>query len=119
MGEIADLMLDGAICQTCGMELGDACGYPRTCRACGGDNGGIAATPREQDIADYLLAAERHGWTRQTHNNGWHIALHRQGVQLDLWLSTKHGPRWRSHSAKGKAQSVHKGLLQALTQESA
>jgi hypothetical protein len=34
MGDIADAMLDGDLCQCCGeyMEGGD--GYPRTCAAC-------------------------------------------------------------------------------------
>ncbi len=38
MGEIADLMVNGDICETCGQwlsDLGD--GYPRTCTDCGGD----------------------------------------------------------------------------------
>ena len=35
MGEIADLMLDGEICEGCGMELDDgAPGYPRRCFSC-------------------------------------------------------------------------------------
>jgi hypothetical protein len=34
VGEIADLMIDGEICQVCGEELGEAVGYPRTCGGC-------------------------------------------------------------------------------------
>lgn len=34
MGEIADLMINGDICQGCGAELGDGDGYPRQCKAC-------------------------------------------------------------------------------------
>src|SRR5580692_11302367 len=34
MGEIADLMINGDICQGCGAELGEGDGYPRQCRGC-------------------------------------------------------------------------------------
>lgn len=40
MGEIADAMLDGVLCQCCGTYLDDGPGpgYPVTCHACGGDD---------------------------------------------------------------------------------
>jgi hypothetical protein len=37
MGEIADMMLDGTLCEECGVYLDDdegACGYPRYCEDC-------------------------------------------------------------------------------------
>lgn len=34
MGEIADSMIDGEMCQSCGEWLGDATGYPRYCSSC-------------------------------------------------------------------------------------
>ena len=34
MGEIADLILDGALCQWCGEDMDEAAGYPVTCEAC-------------------------------------------------------------------------------------
>lgn len=34
MGEIAEMMLDGTLCQLCGVYMGDDRGYPRTCRDC-------------------------------------------------------------------------------------
>jgi len=37
MGEIADMQLDGALCECCGVFLGDAVGYPRRCKECGAD----------------------------------------------------------------------------------
>lgn len=33
MGEIADMMLDGTLCQICGVYLGGN-GYPQTCDSC-------------------------------------------------------------------------------------
>lgn len=53
MGEIADMMLDGTLCEGCGeimddmidghdededQDEDDAPGYPRRCAACGGDD---------------------------------------------------------------------------------
>ena len=40
MGDIADAMIDGELCQECGTYMGDACGYPRSCLDCmnGGGN---------------------------------------------------------------------------------
>ena len=34
MGEYADMILEGESCQDCGVYLGDAVGYPRTCKGC-------------------------------------------------------------------------------------
>ncbi len=39
MGDIADMMLDGTMCQVCGEYLftDPPAGYPVTCAGCGGD----------------------------------------------------------------------------------
>jgi rRNA maturation protein Nop10 len=39
LGDIADMMLDGTMCQVCGqwMEFDEPPGYPVTCAGCGGD----------------------------------------------------------------------------------
>lgn len=34
MGEIADMMLEGSMCQQCGEYLGTGDGYPTLCTAC-------------------------------------------------------------------------------------
>lgn len=34
MGEVAEMILDGTLCQVCGEFMGDDCGYPRTCAGC-------------------------------------------------------------------------------------
>jgi hypothetical protein len=34
MGEIADMMLDGVLCETCGEYIGDEVGFPRRCASC-------------------------------------------------------------------------------------
>lgn len=38
MGEIADLMINGDICEQCGEELGQGDGYARLCAACSQEN---------------------------------------------------------------------------------
>ena len=34
MGDVADMMLDGTLCEGCGVYLGEAVDYPRRCRQC-------------------------------------------------------------------------------------
>lgn len=34
MGEIADMMLCGILCQCCGQYIGEDIGYPVTCEEC-------------------------------------------------------------------------------------
>lgn len=37
MGEIADMHLDGTLCESCGTFIGEPCGYPRYCEDCEDD----------------------------------------------------------------------------------
>jgi len=49
MGEIADMMLDGTLCQGCGVFLhdgGDGPGYPSYCDGCAADENLTAPKPR-------------------------------------------------------------------------
>lgn len=34
MGEVAEMMMDGTLCQTCGVFVGEPDGYPRECNHC-------------------------------------------------------------------------------------
>jgi len=34
MGDVADMMLDGTLCEGCGKYLGNPVGYPRRCKKC-------------------------------------------------------------------------------------
>lgn len=34
MGEYAEMMIDGTLCQVCGEFMGDTPGHPRTCSGC-------------------------------------------------------------------------------------
>lgn len=37
MGEIAEMHLDGTLCERCGVYMGEPCGYPRYCHDCFND----------------------------------------------------------------------------------
>lgn len=46
MGEIAEMMLDGTLCEGCGAYLdGSADGFPRRCRACKSDSRSMQQHP--------------------------------------------------------------------------
>jgi len=34
MGEITEMILEGILCQGCGVYIGDGIGYPRFCKEC-------------------------------------------------------------------------------------
>ena len=38
MGEIAEMMIDGTLCEGCGVYLGDGQGFPRYCGSCAGNS---------------------------------------------------------------------------------
>ena len=38
MGEIAEMMLDGTLCEQCGTFIGEPCEHPRLCNSCDGEN---------------------------------------------------------------------------------
>jgi hypothetical protein len=38
MGDIADMMLEGQMCQGCGVILGDGDGFPDFCQSCKDEN---------------------------------------------------------------------------------
>jgi len=38
MGDIAEMMLDGTLCESCGEFIGEPVGYPQYCDSCGDPN---------------------------------------------------------------------------------
>ena len=38
MGEIAEMMLEGILCQQCGVYLGEGDGFPQLCPSCQSEN---------------------------------------------------------------------------------
>ena len=46
MGDIAEMHIDGTLCECCGEYLGEAVGYPRYCNECKRDREGEEANRR-------------------------------------------------------------------------
>lgn len=47
MGEIAEAMLEGSLCEICGVYLGEGDGYPQRCGACEPES-----EPKEEGLED-------------------------------------------------------------------
>jgi hypothetical protein len=106
MGEIADLMIEGEICEGCGCELGgEAPGYPRRCSGCGGKTdedhdliGGYRAMndrskSRRQSNRDNAPAILKEaGIEFSSHNDGAHLIVSGKTESFDFWPGTG---RWR------------------------
>lgn len=58
MGEIADAMIEGDLCEGCGVYLGEGPGFPQRCEGCGGNakefdfNDDADAGPLIEDASD-------------------------------------------------------------------
>ena len=60
MGEVAELVLEGIICEVCGIFVGEPAGYPRTCDCCCIDKSGRAiVTVRRQFATEETMDMER------------------------------------------------------------
>lgn len=51
MGEIADMMLDGTLCEGCGEYLGGDDGFPQYCHACKPSRSGGSSIQRPTKVA--------------------------------------------------------------------
>lgn len=103
MGEIADLMLEGCLCQVCGEDMGEGDGFPQTCAACLKDTGDDDAAGF-QDLKDRSKA--RRAGNRETspeiltreqisfysNNGGVHLICTHAKVTADFWPGTG---RWK------------------------
>jgi len=92
MGEIADMMIEGVLCQICGEYQGEGGGFPVTCGGCSGDtmNGGAhsKASKKERNLewsTNHLIEL---GIEFTSHNNGIHLKVKRPAGIVDFWPST-------------------------------
>ncbi len=53
MGDIADMMLEGTLCEGCGVYMGDECGFPRMCKGCAKDAREDGLTVRKTGLGGY------------------------------------------------------------------
>jgi len=108
MGEVADDILDGTLCQECGVYLGEGDGYPRSCAGCVGESSvDTAAIKRMEKQAKRAHAHA--GYWRVLRDAGvtivelseYHWRLPQYGI--DLWPSTG---KYKKTKASGKAAKL-------------
>jgi hypothetical protein len=59
MGEIADMMIEGHMCETCGEVFDEAVGYPRQCKECRFQSRARTKVPEKRiscDVCGKLIA---------------------------------------------------------------
>ncbi len=89
MGEYADMMLDGTLCQSCGEYLGDGDGFPVTCSGCSGsdfESSGKTKKLRNLEWSTNHLIEQNIKFT--SHNKGVHLKVYRPAGIIDFWPST-------------------------------
>lgn len=96
MGEIAEMMIDGILCEQCGEYIGGAVGYPRTCSGC---DGSYNNEPAEWKINEgkKIEALQGKGYQVKKFND-FHFRINNK---IDVWPST--GRYWLINTKiKGK-----------------
>lgn len=100
MGEIAELMINGALCEECGDFIENAPGHPRLCEDCADCEGGEAFSSSKwtriedakRDFKEAATLAAQHGMTLTRHNA--HSPQRRCPVQpADLGMGAANLPR--------------------------
>jgi hypothetical protein len=64
MGEIAEMMLEGILCEGCGEFMGGSSGYPRRCRGCGPEIS-LATALKRSLVTPAAKRATRHNRERK------------------------------------------------------
>ena len=101
MGEIAESMLDGTLCQSCGEFIGDPVGYPRDCAGCNPVAESQTRRARNrQGSLEMLLDA---GYKPDVKNNGAHLVLRHGGTRFDLWPGTGKWVENLNHKAQRRS----------------
>jgi len=94
MGEIAEAMLDGTLCQSCGEYIGTGAGHPRSCGSCGSGSGGASDgrhsrwDKRQQNREQSTDILIKRGVTFEAKNFGRHLIITRDGRTVDFWPGT-------------------------------
>lgn len=99
MGEMAEAILMGEFCQTCGEHIGDPCGYPVNCAGCSGES--VAMTvkryekrrDKKRKIRNAELeiikkvCKEKNVKIKFIHQ--WHLRLSKQDMIVDVYPTTR------------------------------
>jgi hypothetical protein len=64
MGDVAEMMLEGTLCATCGVYLGEATGIPRYCKGC--EEGDIVLTRTHWSKAKKTQCPHCQKWVKVT-----------------------------------------------------
>ena len=108
MGEVADMLIDGILCEGCGEYIGSAVGYPRRCSGCGG--GGYDTTPADWKIkeGEKIEQLRSKGYTVQKFTD-FHFRINNK---IDVWPSV--GKYWvKGTKVKGRYYDLN-SLLEKL-----
>jgi len=54
MGDVAEMVLDGILCESCGEFIGEAVGHPRDCRSCREAMGDVVTDDDDDLFCDSL-----------------------------------------------------------------
>ncbi|WP_299083390.1 hypothetical protein [uncultured Paraglaciecola sp.] len=106
MGEIADAMISGDMCQECGQWIGDGDGYPVSCSECGGDSDPHHYNMGQGKNNKHWKAQLRESAPKQleqagipftVHNNGAHLIVKTATGFIDFWPGKD---RWKNRTGK-------------------
>ena len=117
MGEIADMMLDGTLCEGCGEYMGEDTGYPTYCSAqCAGDRGaGPAQVAGGAPSAGESKSQKRNRQKKRKKENYRDMKhlLQKTANMIDQVL-TDEGPsvmEWNNHNQAIKARLMRVRLI--------
>lgn len=89
MGEIAEAMINGTLCEGCGKFIGVGSGYPRRCDGCIGEAVSSSKWSRiedaKRDFKEAATLAAQHGMTLTRHNDGQQYNLRTSEWLLQLY----------------------------------
>lgn len=89
MGEIADSIVEGIICESCGMYIGPACGHSRKCDECSGDH---LCYDEACELANF-------GGLNLRRHTDYHYSLRGDGWIINLYPS-RHRIHYDSNSSR-------------------
>lgn len=124
MGDIADMMVNGDMCEGCGEWLGEGGGYPRRCSSCGGgpthevcggeeEYRGVKrdrVKQAEKDFKGVALLASRYGFQLLRHSRE-HYSLRSGAASPDRWQLDLYPGKCRIWSGNNKGQGERPPLL--------
>lgn len=96
MGDQADMMMDGTMCQSCGVYIGNGEGFPVSCNDCGRDKIENPWTVQKEQARQKKIRNKEWSTNKlkqleipfSSHSNGVHLKIEYNGFLIDFWPST-------------------------------